>query len=255
MQRKLQKRLIYLWPMPGAIIIPARYASTRFPGKALAMLGGQTVIERVYRQAAQVQGWRVLVATDDDRIAQHVGSFGGAVVMTGTHHPSGTDRVYEAVTQLSPQPEFVINVQGDEPFVQPEQIIAVAELLSRPEVQIATLVRSMDDTAHLHNPSKVKVVIALDGRALYFSRSGIPYLRETGHAHQHLLHVGLYGYKTETLAAITALPPSPLEQAEALEQLRWLENGFTIHTALTNHASPGIDTPNDLQEAINRLAD
>lgn len=242
-------------------IIPARYASTRFPGKPLADIGGLTMIERVYRQASMALP-RVVVATDDDRIFQCVRSFGGEVVMTSPDHPSGTDRVYEAYCLCGSDASVIINIQGDEPFVEPQQISDLVGCFDDPSVDIATLVRPFDPARGfeaLFDPNLVKVVTGLDGRALYFSRSVIPYVRS--HPWQewldkasYLTHVGMYGYRAATLARIITLPRSPLEIAESLEQLRWLQNGFRIQTALTLFDNIGIDTPDDLEQARQRLA-
>ncbi len=253
-------------------IIPARYASTRFPGKPLADLAGKTVIQRVYEQASQVLD-KVIVATDDERIYACVKNFGGEVVMTSPNHTCGTDRVYEAYTHYRKQypapiqEDVVINIQGDEPFIQPDQIKALMDCFP---TDIATLVHPFtehDTLEDLQNPNYVKVAIArhtsndnalILGTALYFSRSVIPYLRgveptEWLSKGQHFRHIGMYAYRADILQRITQLAPSPLEQLECLEQLRWLENGLTIKVALTHHASIGIDTPEDLQLAINLI--
>lgn len=234
-------------------IIPARYASTRFPGKPLALLGGKRVIERVYTQARQALE-TVVVATDDERIAEAVRAFGGEVVMTSPHHKSGTDRCYEAYLNYRQTADVVINIQGDEPFVQPEQIETLKACFP---TDIATLAKPFkaDETAELLSPNNVKVVFsASTHQALYFSRAVIPYLRnlpeaEWLHKHTFYKHIGLYAYRTEVLEQITKLPQSRLETAESLEQLRWLENGFSIKVAETHTQSIGIDTPQDLQHA------
>lgn len=237
-------------------IIPARYASTRFPGKPLAKLGGMTVIERVYRQVSQAID-DVLVATDDRRIADEVQAFGGRAVMTGTHHNSGTERCHEAL-QLHHHPfDIVINVQGDEPFIQPQQLRALMACFDDPATQIATLVKPFahDGTIEqLRNPNVPKVVISPTMQALYFSRSVIPYLRgvepqQWPTRHQFYTHIGLYAYRAEVLDRIVKLPPTPLEQAESLEQLRWLAAGCKISVALTDIQTIGIDTPQDLERA------
>lgn len=258
-------------------IIPARYASTRFPGKPLADLGGKPMIQRVYEQAKQVLD-TVIVATDDQRIYDCVQSFGGEVVMTSPDHTCGTDRVYEAYQiytsellnssgPLTPSDTVVINIQGDEPFIQPDQIQALMDCFP---TEIATLVHPFtekDTWNDLANPNYVKVAIAREqtdnnlttmGRALYFSRSVIPYLRgieqeEWLKQGQHFRHIGMYAYRADILQKITQIPPAPLEKVESLEQLRWLENGLTIRVALTHHASIGIDTPEDLQHALSYL--
>lgn len=258
-------------------IIPARYASTRFPGKPLADLGGKPMIQRVYEQARKVLD-TVIVATDDQRIYDCVQSFGGEVVMTSPDHTCGTDRVYEAyqiyTSELlnfselqTPSDTVVINIQGDEPFIQPDQIQALMDCFP---TEIATLVHPFtekDTWSDLTNPNYVKVAIAREqtdnnpttmGRALYFSRSVIPYLRgieqeEWLKQGQHFRHIGMYAYRADILQKITQIPPAPLEKVESLEQLRWLENGLTIRVALTHHASIGIDTPEDLQHALSYL--
>ena len=254
-------------------IIPARYASSRFPGKPLADLGGLPMVQRVYEQAKKVLD-TVIVATDDKRIYDCVKTFGGEAVMTSSTHTCGTDRVYEAYQHycaISSLPVIhtetvVINIQGDEPFIQPEQ---VQTLMNCFPTEIATLVHpfTKDDTLEdLQNPNYVKVAIAREsshtnstiGRAMYFSRSAIPYIREAEAKdwpgfEQHFRHIGMYAYRADVLQKITQLPPSPLEKLECLEQLRWLEHGLTIRVALTNHASIGIDTPEDLQYALEYL--
>ena len=255
-------------------IIPARYASSRFPGKPLADLCGKTMIERVYEQASKVLD-HVIVATDDTRIYDCVQLFGGNVVMTSPDHTCGTDRVYEAYTiyrqqsncQFSDSEVVVINIQGDEPFIQPQQIQA---LISCFPTDIATLVHpfSADDSLEdLQNPNYVKVAVARQssisgsvvlGRALYFSRSVIPYMRAADASEwlkkgTFYRHIGMYAYRADVLQKITGLPSSDLEISESLEQLRWLENGMNIKVALTHHSSIGIDTPEDLDKAIKYL--
>ncbi len=241
-------------------LIPARFASTRFPGKPLADIGGQTMIQRVMAQARLATVARVVVATDDARIADHVRSFGGEVVLTRPEHPSGTDRVAEAYAALGEAYDVIVNIQGDEPFIQPAQIDAVVECFQRdPTAEIATLIRRIDSLENLFSPHIVKCVPDALGHALLFSRQPLPYQRdhpqtEWLHHYPYWQHVGLYAYRPATLARITALPPSGLEMAESLEQLRWLENGFRIHVAVTAQASIGIDTPEDLARAVAGLA-
>lgn len=238
-------------------IIPARYASTRFPGKPLAMLGGMTMIERVYRQVSKVLD-RVVVATDDDRIMAAVEAFGGTAVMTSTEHRSGTDRCQEAYLKNGGNEDIIINIQGDEPFIQPDQLQAIKACFDGPTTDIATLVRPFDSNrpyCELENPNSPKVVLDSQMRARYFSRSVIPYVRSTKDreewpaATQYYTHVGMYAYRAAVLAEITRLPQSPLELAESLEQLRWLENGYTIKAGITTTATIGIDTPEDLARA------
>ena len=236
-------------------IIPARYASTRFPGKPLAMLGGMTMIERVYRQVSKVLD-RVVVATDDDRIMAAVEAFGGKAVMTSTEHRSGTDRCQEAYLKNGGHEDVIIN-QGDEPFIQPDQLQAIMSCFDDPTTDIATLVRPFDSSrpySELANPNSPKVVLDSQMRARYFSRSVIPFVRgreaeEWPKATQYYTHVGMYAYRAAVLDAITRLPQSSLELAESLEQLRWLENGYTIKAGVTTTATIGIDTPEDLARA------
>lgn len=237
-------------------IIPARYASTRFPAKPLAMLGGKTVIERVYTQVKDVLD-EAIVATDDTRIFDAVKAFGGKAVMTGTHHKSGTDRVHEAYEKQDVPYDVIINIQGDEPFIQPEQIRALQHCFDDEQTQIATLVRPFtpqDGWDALENPNAAKVVLDDNRYALYFSRSVVPYLRgierqEWLSVHTFYKHIGLYAYRAEVLREITSLPQSPLEMAESLEQLRWLQAGFRIKVGISQIETIGIDTPEDLQRA------
>ncbi len=239
-------------------IIPSRYASTRFPGKPLVNIAGKTMIQRVYEQAVKTELLQaVVVATDDERIADAVRGFGGEVVMTSSHHQSGTDRCFEALNIIDQSFDAVVNIQGDEPFIHPEQIDKIVNLLSRPEVQLATLCKKILNADDLKNTNYVKVVMDNQSRALYFSRYPIPYVREEQNAgmleqNSFFKHIGIYGYKTETLAQITKLPPSFLEKAEALEQLRWLENGFEIFVDITDKESISVDKPDDLQKLINK---
>ena len=234
-------------------IIPARYASTRFPGKPLAILGGKPVIQRVYEQVVSVLG-EAYVATDDERIFQAVEQFGGQAVMTRSDHKSGTDRIEEAAQKLNTDADVIINVQGDEPFIQKSQLETVKHLFDDPQTQIATLGKPFESMEAVENPNSPKIVTDINGYALYFSRSVIPYIRgkEQTEWLQHfpfLKHIGLYAYRREVLAQITKLPQSPLELAESLEQLRWLQNGYRIKVGLTDVETVGIDTPEDLQRA------
>ncbi|MEM7573207.1 MAG: 3-deoxy-manno-octulosonate cytidylyltransferase [Bacteroidota bacterium] len=243
--------------MTTLAVIPARYASTRLPAKPLLDLGGQPMIQRVYEAVSTCKDInRVIVATDDERIQQAVRSFGGEVVLTQVQHPSGTDRVAEVAASL-PEAQWVINVQGDEPFIQPSQISAVVQAL-KAGARIATLGRIIDTEEALFSPHVVKLVRNEQGQALYFSRHPIPYLRQLPQtewlaARQHIQHLGLYGFQRKTLLELTQLPPAPLEQAESLEQLRWLAAGHAIKVALTEQAAFGIDTPEDLELARQRL--
>lgn len=242
-------------------IIPARYASTRFPAKPLALLGGKTVIQRVYEQVAGVLD-DAYVATDDERIEAVVKAFGGKVVMTSVNHKSGTDRCYEACCKIGGDFDVVVNIQGDEPFIQPSQLMAVKACFEDETTQIATLVKpfSVKDTfAMLENVNSPKVVLNKNMNALYFSRSIIPFQRNADKNdwlknHIYYKHIGLYAYRTEVLKEITALPQSSLELAESLEQLRWLENGYTIKVGISEVETIGIDTPQDLEEAEKHLA-
>ena len=237
-------------------IIPARYASTRFPAKPLAMLGGKRVIERVYEQVSGVLDDAV-VATDDERIYDAVRTFGGKVEMTSTEHRSGTDRCWEAYCKQGGEFDVVINVQGDEPFIQPSQLQALKECFNSPDIDIATLVKPFaesDGFAALENPNSPKVVVDNQMRALYFSRSVIPYLRGVEKQdwlsrHTFYKHIGIYGFRTEILKTVTSLPQSSLEIAESLEQLRWLENGYKIGVGISDVETIGIDTPEDLARA------
>ena len=237
-------------------IIPARYASTRFPAKPLAMLGGKPVIQRVYEQVSSVMD-DVLVATDDERIYAAVERFGGRAVMTREDHKSGTDRCFEAYEKSGIACDVIVNVQGDEPFIQASQIRSLQACFDDEHTQIATLVKPFteaDGWQTLQNPNSPKVVVSDDRRALYFSRSVIPYLRgvapeEWLTRHTFYKHIGLYAYRTDTLREITQLPQSTLEKAESLEQLRWLDHGYIIKVGLTDVETIGIDTPEDLQKA------
>lgn len=246
--------------MKFTAVIPARYASTRFPGKPLAMLGGKTVIQRVYEQAASVLS-EVYVATDDERILSAVEAFGGRAVMTRTDHKSGTDRIEEAVEKIEKQGmdkegqgDVIINIQGDEPFVQPSQIKTLMALFDDPETQIGTLGKRFESMEAVQNPNSPKIVTDHRGFALYFSRSVIPFIRgievEDWLSHYPFLkHLGVYAYRREVLAEVTKLPQGVLEKAESLEQLRWLENGYRIRVGMTEVETVGIDTPADLERA------
>ena len=234
-------------------IIPARYASTRFPGKPLALLGNKPVIQHVYEQTSSVLS-EVWVATDDDRIREAVKKFGGRVVMTRADHKSGTDRIEEAAEKTGTQADVVINIQGDEPFVQPSQIKTLMQLFDNADTQIGTLGKHFENIEAVRNPNSPKIVTDKQGFALYFSRSVIPYIRgaqdnEWLSHFPFLKHLGLYAYRREVLHEITQLPQSSLEIAESLEQLRWLENGYRIRVGLTDVETVGIDTPEDLQRA------
>ncbi len=239
--------------MTFTAIIPARYASTRFPGKPLAVLGGKTVIQRVYEQVKSVLS-EVYVATDDERIFSSVEAFGGKAVMTRSDHQSGTDRIQEAVEKTDTKADVIINVQGDEPFIQPSQIQTLMQLFDDPSTQIGTLGKPFESIVVVENPNSPKIVTDIKGFALYFSRSVIPYIRgkerqEWLGAYPFMKHLGVYAYRKEVLAEVTKLPQSSLEVAESLEQLRWLQNGYRIRVGLTDVETVGIDTPEDLQRA------
>ena len=244
-------------------IIPARYASSRFPGKALVDINGKTMVHRVYEQAQKATSLsRVIVATDDDRIFSHVRDFGGEVIMTVPDHQSGTDRCQEVIRKLHEQEgenriDYVVNIQGDEPFIQPRQIDLLTSALDG-KTELATLVKRITESISLFDVNLVKVVLSSYGdpmqhEALYFSRQPIPYQRNQPAEHwldHHVYyrHIGLYAYRADILAAITQLTPSTLERAESLEQLRWLENGYRIRVIETDLDSHGIDTPGDLEK-------
>ena len=242
-------------------IIPARYASTRFPGKPLALLGGKPVIQRVYEQVSAVVEDAV-VATDDERIFAAVEAFGGRVVMTSTEHRSGTDRCYEAYQKLGKAYDVVINVQGDEPFIAHSQLRAIMSCFDDEHTQIATLVKPFaeeDGIEALENPNSPKVVVDAASKAIYFSRSVVPYLRGVERTewlkhHTFYKHIGMYAFRSEALREVTALPQSSLEKAESLEQLRWIENGYKIGVGISDVETVGIDTPEDLARAEEFLA-
>ncbi len=244
-------------------IIPARFASTRFPGKPLVDIRGKKMIQLVYEQATKALD-SVVVATDNKQIFDEVKLFGGHVVMTSEMHPSGTDRCKEAleIFKLETHEDYdvVINIQGDEPFIKPGQIKQLMECFEDKSVDIATLVKEITSNHLVFDPNKPKVVVNNNMEALYFSRSAIPYCRgkepaEWYKMHNFYQHIGMYAYRVQALNEITDLLPSKLEQAESLEQLRWLEHGYKIKTALTTFETIGIDTPEDLEEAIKYLED
>lgn len=243
-------------------IIPARYASTRFPGKPLADMAGKPMIQRVYEQVKDVLD-AVCVATDDTRIENAVKAFGGQVVMTSDQHRSGTDRCYEAYQKIGQSYDVIVNIQGDEPFIHPEQIRTIKDCFDGANTQIATLVKPFqaddDFESTLFNPNSPKVVLNKNNEALYFSRSIIPYIRGKEYTewlpnHTFYKHIGLYAYRAQVLREITQLPQSPLELAESLEQLRWLENGYKIKVGITERETIGIDTPEDMRKALAYLS-
>lgn len=241
--------------MNFAGIIPARYQSTRFPGKPLALLGGKPIVQWVYENARKALDF-VYVATDDERIYRAVENFGGKAVYTLPTHQSGTDRCAEAARKISEhiQIDVVVNIQGDEPFIRPEQIESLKACFDAPETEIATLIKPVSDASEVFNPNRPKVVINGKQEALYFSRSPIPYIRDAKqedwlNRHPFFCHLGMYAYRFDVLQELTRLPVGVLERAESLEQLRWLENGYRIRTAQTTVESIGIDTPDDLENA------
>lgn len=235
-------------------IIPARYNSTRFPGKPLALIKGKTMIRRVCEQAWKSKLDAVVVATDDVRIADEVMGFGGQYVLTDPNHRSGTDRCREALDLLERQYDAVVNVQGDEPFIDPAQINQVIDLIGRDDTQLASLAKRISDSDELFSPNTVKVVMNEKGNALYFSRNPIPFVRNTDREAWlakgvFFKHIGIYAYKAETLRQIAEMKPTPLEVSESLEQLRWLENGLDIRMGVTGSANVSIDTPHDIEKA------
>ena len=234
-------------------IIPARYASSRFPGKPLAMLKGKYVVQHVVEQVGKVLT-DVYVATDDERIAKAVEEFGGKVILTRADHQSGTDRIAEAVSKLEAVYDVVVNIQGDEPFIHESQIRTVVECFEDPTTDIATLGKKFDTLSAAKNPNSPKIILDNNNCAMYFTRALVPYIRNKAEeewleAYPFLKHIGLYAYRTEVLKAITRLPQSSLELAESLEQLRWLQNGYKIKVGLTDIETIGIDTPEDLERA------
>lgn len=235
-------------------VIPARYASTRFPGKPLVDIGGKSMIRRVYEQAKKSASLSaVIVATDDERILRHVKDFGGEAVMTDSSHQSGTDRCYEAIMKYNASADVVINIQGDEPFIYPEQIDLVASCFKEQETQIATLVKKISTNDELFNVNTPKVLLNKHSEAVYFSRQTIPHIRgkeqsEWLAAFTFYKHIGIYAYRRSVLAEITALKQSQLELAEALEQLRWIENGYKLKVKITDFESVAVDVPEDLKK-------
>lgn len=235
-------------------IIPARYGSTRFPGKPLVSINGISMIQRVYEQALKSNRLsRVIIATDDERIRKHAEEFNGEVVMTSPRHLSGTDRCAEVIRKSNDSWDAVINIQGDEPYIHPEQIDLLCSCFELTDVRLATLVKKINSPEELFNHNNVKVVLNKRKEAIYFSRSPIPYNRNFPEQEwlRHSIyykHIGIYGYKTDTLAEVAALEKTNLEITESLEQLRWIENGYTIHAAVTDFESIAIDTPEDLEK-------
>jgi 3-deoxy-manno-octulosonate cytidylyltransferase (CMP-KDO synthetase) len=239
-------------------IIPARHASTRFPGKPLVDIKGKSMIQRVYERAKRSSLKKIIVATDDKRIYDHVINFGGESVMTSTDHPSGTDRCWDALQQLKEPYQYLINIQGDEPLIDPKQIDELAYVLQDGSIELATQMIKVESHELLFNKGEVKIVLDENNEALYFSRSVIPFIKNVDEKDWHLhhnyyRHVGMYAYRTDILEKITKLSVSTLEKAESLEQLRWLQNGFKIKCVTTNYESHCIDTPEDLQSLLHLL--
>jgi len=237
-------------------VIPSRFGSSRFPGKPLIDLAGKSMIQRVYEQAKKAKLLSdVIVATDDERIFKHVEKFGGKAMMTSSSHQSGTDRCAEILEKLNSEFHAVINIQGDEPFINPEQIDLLAKCFEDKNTELATLINQTEDSSLIQNPNRIKVVIDKNNQALYFSRSAIPFMKEIpttdwAKHHPYFLHIGIYGYRSDILKAITNLPVSSLEKTESLEQLRWLENGYRIKVAKTNFESYSIDSPEDVNNVL-----
>lgn len=245
--------------MNTVIIIPARFASVRFPGKPLVDIKGKTMIRRVYEKALQT-GMPAYVATDHELIKQEVESFGGKVIMTSADHKNGTERCNEALNEIESQTgknyDLVINIQGDEPFIAIENILAVGEILNSGVADIATLVKKINNPVLADDANTVKAVFDVNGRALYFSRAAIPFLRDRNDLSfvpEYFKHIGIYGYKVDVLRKIVYLPEMPLERAEKLEQNRWLESGYAIFIKETGFESPSIDTPDDLKNVLNNI--
>lgn len=236
-------------------VIPARYSSTRFPGKPLADIAGKSMIQRVVEQALKASSLTdVIVATDDQRILEHVTSFGAKAILTSDKHQSGTDRCAEVVENI-PGFDVVINIQGDEPFIDPKQIDLLASCFNQNETVLATLVKKISTAEDLHNPNIPKVILNNRSEAIYFSRTPIPYLRDKDpsswqNEYIYYKHIGIYGYRTDTLKIVSNMPVSGLEKAEALEQLRWIENGYTIRVAVTYLETIAVDTPEDLERLL-----
>ena len=237
-------------------IIPSRFGSTRFPGKPLVNINGKSMIQRVYEQAKKSKLLvEVIVATDDERIFNHIKSFGGKVIMTSTSHESGTDRCAEVIDKINQKFDVVINIQGDEPFIDPEQINQLCSCFDDQKTDIATLIKKIATEEELYNPNRPKVEIDENNFAKMFSRKIIPMLHTISKKnilknHTFYQHIGIYGYRTTILKKISTLPPSPLEKKEKLEQLRWLENGYSIKVAITTHEGISIDTPSDLEKIV-----
>lgn len=244
--------------MTRIAVIPARFASTRFPGKPLVNIAGTSMIQRVYEQVSLVHSLtHVIVATDDERIEAHVKQFGGRVMMTSPEHQSGTDRCAEVAAHF-PDADIVLNIQGDEPFINPLQIEELMDCFNTPETQIATLIRKIESEEELFNENTPKVVVNNRLQALYFSRQTIPFQRNVAkeewlQKQVYYKHIGIYGFRAKTLLDITQLPSASLEHAEALEQLRWLQNGYEIQTSITQYQSFGIDLQEDIEKVLSKI--
>jgi 3-deoxy-manno-octulosonate cytidylyltransferase (CMP-KDO synthetase) len=235
-------------------IIPARYQSTRFPGKPLVDIKGKSMIQRVWEIASSVGCLdRVIIATDDSRIFDHAKSFGAEVMMTSKNHINGTERIAEVIRLLPQEYDYVLNIQGDEPFLIPSQIESLCGVISSEDFKIATLIKKLTSIDEIESPNVVKVVKASNGKALYFSRYPIPYNRQNDDKIMHYKHIGMYAFKSNILQDLISLPLAEIEKAESLEQLRWLDAGYDIGVELTDYESVGIDTPDDLQKAIQSL--
>ncbi len=235
-------------------IIPARYQSSRFPGKPLVMIKGKSMIQRVWEKASLSKSIaKVIVATDDERIFNHVKAFGGEVMMTSSKHRNGTERIAEVMRKQSQKFDYVLNIQGDEPFIKGQQIEMLCRIIEREEFQIASLAKQIDTKEELDSPNVVKVVMSKQQKALYFSRYAIPFNRSGNAQIAYYKHIGMYAFESSALQKLIALEMTPLEQAESLEQLRWLEAGFSIGMGISEFDSVGIDTPEDLEHALTYL--
>lgn len=240
-------------------VIPARYASTRFPGKPLIDINGKSMINRVYEQAGKATTLsKVVIATDDKRIFNHVKTFGGEVLMTSEDHQNGTSRCLEVLEKLNESYDAVVNIQGDEPYIEPSQIDKVSSLFARPETQIGTLAKKINSANELFDQNVVKLVFNNQNIALYFSRQTIPMMRDLPKEewlsqYDFYKHIGIYGYRTDVLKEISHLKPGKIEMAEKLEQLRWLENSYQIKVDITDSESIAVDTPEDLLKFNNNL--
>lgn len=257
-RRATDKNSIIFASMKVLIVIPSRYGSTRFEGKPLVDIAGKSLVRRTYEQALKTNlDAEVVVATDDQRIYDHVSAFGNCM-MTATDHVSGTDRCFEVMSRINGSFDVLINLQGDEPFILPSQIELLASEFSEHHTDIATLQKPIKSSEELFNPNIVKVISDGNSKAIYFSRQAIPYYRGLEEStwvdnYPYRRHIGMYAFRTEICSKLSELQPGVLEQTESLEQLRWLENGFTISVKDTDFVSPAIDTPSDLITVDNFL--